>query len=313
MRWEVVEELSDPTPRCFDGSLIGFAQQAFELGEHLFDGVQVWRVGRQEEQPETRRFKDFAHTPPLWLPRLSCRISSGPTAIFCGEMEIQMTMLISRSGARKYLNTEERSQLANLARKKGDATGLLCWVLIETGCRLSEALALQAANIDVRNRAITIESLKKRRRGVYRVVPVSENLVECLRRFIDQAALQKREGGQAKIWTWSRATAYRRICAMMAEGGVRGGHASPRGLRHAFGVAAVTAGIPLNLLQRWLGHADMKTTAIYANASGAEERWLASRLWPLESDQNRRRRAMAQSQCRNCPLQLRPPPHLPWI
>jgi integrase/recombinase XerD len=42
----------------------------------------------------------------------------------------------------------------------------------------------------------------------------------------------------------------------------------PKGLRHGFGVQAVSAGIPLNLVQRWLGHSQLSTTAIYANAVG---------------------------------------------
>jgi len=37
--------------------------------------------------------------------------------------------------------------------------------------------------------------------------------------------------------------------------GVKGPQATPTGLRRGFGVAAIQAGIPLNLLQRWLGHA----------------------------------------------------------
>src|SRR4051794_10414664 len=56
-------------------------------------------------------------------------------------------------------------------------------------------------------------------------------------------------------------------------------HASPKGLRRGFGVAAVSAGIPLNLVQKWLGHAQLTTTAIYANAVGAEGKDIASRIW----------------------------------
>jgi integrase len=55
--------------------------------------------------------------------------------------------------------------------------------------------------------------------------------------------------------------------------------ASPKGLRHGFGVAAVTAGIPLNLVQKWLGHAQLSTTAVYADAVGAEEKDIARRMW----------------------------------
>jgi integrase/recombinase XerD len=50
-------------------------------------------------------------------------------------------------------------------------------------------------------------------------------------------------------------------------------------LRPGFGVAAVSAGIPLNLVQKWLGHAQLTTTAIYADATGAEEKDIARRMW----------------------------------
>jgi hypothetical protein len=44
-----------------------------------------------------------------------------------------------------------------------------------------------------------------------------------------------------------------------------------RGLRHAFGVGTLQSGVPLNLVQRWLGHARIRTTAIYIGAIGPEE------------------------------------------
>jgi hypothetical protein len=45
----------------------------------------------------------------------------------------------------------------------------------------------------------------------------------------------------------------------------------PKGLRHGFGVYAVAeCEIPLNMVQKWMGHKELKTTAIYANAVGKE-------------------------------------------
>ena len=41
----------------------------------------------------------------------------------------------------------------------------------------------------------------------------------------------------------------------------------------------VQAGVPLNLLQRRLWHAQLTTTAIYANAMGPEERNVAAQMW----------------------------------
>ncbi|MEH3063108.1 MAG: tyrosine-type recombinase/integrase [Methylobacterium radiotolerans] len=77
----------------------------------------------------------------------------------------------------------------------------------------------------------------------------------------------------------ARVTAWRQIKDVMREAGVGATAACPKGLRHGFGVHAVRSGVPLNLLQRWLGHADIATTAIYADVMGPEEREIAARMW----------------------------------
>ena len=53
----------------------------------------------------------------------------------------------------------------------------------------------------------------------------------------------------------------------------------PPGLRHSFGVAAVTAGVPLPTVAAVFGYASLTTTAIYTTAIGAEARELVSRVW----------------------------------
>ena len=74
-------------------------------------------------------------------------------------------------------------------------------------------------------------------------------------------------------------TAWRFIKSALTEAGVVGRLASPRGLRHGFAVTALQASVPLNLVQRWLGHARIATTAIYTSACGDEEAAFAARLW----------------------------------
>ena len=65
----------------------------------------------------------------------------------------------------------------------------------------------------------------------------------------------------------------------MAQAGIVGLQVTPKGLRHGFGIHAIASGVPLNMVQKWMGHADIKTTAIYTNAVGLEERELAERMW----------------------------------
>ena len=67
---------------------------------------------------------------------------------------------------------------------------------------------------------------------------------------------------------------------VMKQAGITAGlHATPKGLRHGFGLHAIRCGLPLNLVQRWLGHSSMTTTAIYLQAMGQEEREFAARMW----------------------------------
>lgn len=58
---------------------------------------------------------------------------------------------------------------------------------------------------------------------------------------------------------------------MAAAGIPAGPRRTPKSLRHGSGVHAISWGVPLNMLSRWMGHATFETTAIHANALGAEE------------------------------------------
>src|SRR4051794_15880142 len=63
--------------------------------------------------------------------------------------------------------------------------------------------------------------------------------------------------------------AWRQVTAVMAAAGIPPGpHHTPKGLRHGFGIHAISSGVPLNMLCKWMGHASMEVTAIYANALG---------------------------------------------
>ena len=188
-----------------------------------------------------------------------------------------MTQLYDAQGQRKYLTELELKAFL----KKADETAsenlrLLCHVLAWTGCRLSEALALTPESIDTQAGFLIVESLKKRRRGLYRAVPISDGLIADLRRY--SAVLEP----DSRLWPMARNTAWGKIKEIMLNAGVGEAQAYPRALRHSFGVMAVQRDIPLSQIQKWLGHSSLKITAIYADAVGIEEMRLASRLWLKE-------------------------------
>ncbi len=75
---------------------------------------------------------------------------------------------------------------------------------------------------------------------------------------------KKRTGLNKPLWPWSLMTGYRYITSVMDEAGIPDGpHKCPKGLRHGFGVHALSKGVPLNTLSKWLGHSSLEMTAIY--------------------------------------------------
>ena len=189
--------------------------------------------------------------------------------------------LFHSDGHRKYLTQEERAQFLAASEQFPCEVQTFCHVLTYTGCRPAEARALRADRIDLKAHTITFETLKKRQAGIFRTVPVPPDLIKMLdfTHNLRKAQQRKDRGKAVRLWTWSEATAWRKIKEVMEAADISGVQASAKGLRHGFGVAAVQASIPLNLVQRWLGHAQLSTTAIYAEAVGKEEHDLVARMW----------------------------------
>src|ERR1700689_2636909 len=189
--------------------------------------------------------------------------------------------LYDNNGHRKYLTPAERQNFIHASESALRQIRTFCGTLVHTGCPISQALALTADRVDIDDGVVIFESLKKRRRGVYRAIPVPPTFLDTLDLVHDLRAARRGEdrGRSVQLWPWSRPTAWRHVCAVMRAADIVGLHASPKGLRHGFGIKAVVSNVPLNMTQKWLGHAQLATTAIYADAIGPEERLLAQRMW----------------------------------
>jgi len=190
--------------------------------------------------------------------------------------------LYDARGRRKYLVPTEREAFLRSAMCVGGETAAFCAVLVLTGARISEALALTPERIDDENSAINLDTLKRRRRGVVRAVPVPRNLLDFLDGVLDyRTARRDPERASKRLWSWSRTTAWRRVKAVIRLAATPSHVSKPRSVRHAFGAAATIESITLSMIQKWLGHADIRTTAIYATVIGKEERTLARRAWRI--------------------------------
>jgi integrase/recombinase XerD len=190
------------------------------------------------------------------------------------------SLIYDRAGNRKYLTATERCAFLRSVDTLSPEVRTFCRVLAYTGARVSECLALTPGRIDISAKLVVLESLKKRRRGVFRAIPLPDELLADLRLV---HALADHNGDpeirNRRLWPWCRTFAWLRVKEGMALAHVVGPQASPKGLRHAFAVTALQSGIPINLVRRWLGHSRLSTTEIYADAIGPEERAIAGRLW----------------------------------
>lgn len=190
-----------------------------------------------------------------------------------------MTISLFKDGQRLYVTPDERQRLLSAVKTLPPLERTLCETLANTGCRISEALSLHKGSIDVADKQVVIESLKKRKPGVFRAVPVAPTYVA---RMAAVHGLPATTDSPTPLWPWHRTKAWQIVKSAFELADIHGPWATPKGLRHAFAIYAIVSDIPLHLIQRWMGHSSMKTTAIYLQAIGKEEREIAARMWPDE-------------------------------
>lgn len=186
---------------------------------------------------------------------------------------IDESALFDSNGGRKYLTRREAAALLSAVRQADWQTRLFCQLLNHTGCRLSEALAVTRRHLDPETGRVIFRTLKRRSKTVYRGVPVPARFMNELVKFAAAHDADQR------LFPWSRQTGWRRIRTLMAQTGIVGPQASPKGFRHGFGCHAIECGLPESLVGRLLGHSSPKSTRVYTFVLGPEERELAKRMW----------------------------------
>lgn len=183
------------------------------------------------------------------------------------------------NGERKYLNRDERLRALRVMKRLPPVQSLYAQLLAWTGARPSEVLSLSAASFDIEAGVVNIVTLKQRTHAV-RGVPIPPALMSEVVRHFELRCLQRDARYSARrLFRWSRVTSWRIVKRVMAWASIGGIKACPKGFRHAFGVGALQSGIPLPVIQRWMGHARLSTTTIYMKVSGPDEIMFARWFW----------------------------------
>jgi integrase/recombinase XerD len=150
--------------------------------------------------------------------------------IYLGECT--PTKRFGSAGSRKYLNAAERRRFTKAARRAPPKVRLFCLVLSLSGGRISEILALTPAAIDIESGVANITTLKRRKRGIVRQVPLPHGVLSELDHVFHLRRAQRNpECACRRIWKWSRTTAWRRVKEVMAVANVCGAAAMLKGLR----------------------------------------------------------------------------------
>lgn len=158
---------------------------------------------------------------------------------------------------------------------------LLFSTLWHTGARVSEVLALTAKSfvLDGHDSYVSLKTLKQRGRprgGVVaaaaRMVPIRDEAY--IREIARYLATHRPKPGE-RLFPITRQAVDHRIRAAAAVFNNNGSAklsvpVSAHTFRHSFAVNAVLHGVPLTVLQAWLGHKNLQTTAIYTQVLAGE-------------------------------------------
>ena len=145
---------------------------------------------------------------------------------------------------------------------------LLSLVLLDLGCRITEALTLRVGNVDMENMLITLDGKGRKQR----IVPFSFALRKALHRFIadfnrkpDSLLFATREGTPVR-----RMTALRGVKLLCERLGFAPPGRTLHAFRHTFAVNYLRRGGSVFHLQKVLGHSSLEMTRRYANLVTAD-------------------------------------------
>ncbi len=129
------------------------------------------------------------------------------------------------------------------------------------GLRVSEALAVRAADVRLDGTQPTLR-VSHGKGGRPRMVPIHETLLPMLEglRLYRDPSLPFVTANRSTVFRWVK----KAVAVCVAAGTVPGGERiGPHTFRHSAARHWLASGIPINRVQRWLGHSRMQTTLIY--------------------------------------------------
>ncbi|HEY3922031.1 MAG TPA: tyrosine recombinase [Gaiellaceae bacterium] len=155
-------------------------------------------------------------------------------------------------------------------------------LLYGAGLRVSEAVGLERAGIDLDERLVRVVGKGSKER----VVPIGRPAADALLRYLSRGRpfLDRRHRPElflnAKGGALTRAGAFLILRKLAEVAGLEPGRVHPHLLRHSFATHLLEGGADLRSVQELLGHADLGTTELYTHVSDRRRRELYFQAHP---------------------------------
>ena len=152
-----------------------------------------------------------------------------------------------------------------LAKHPNRKTRLQALLMLDGGLRVSEVVRLQVKHFDFYKKQINVESLKKRKNGVYRGIPMTDRMFAALAEYMER--MPNRKNPETYLFPAGKGAHKPHMDRKQVWKKVRkwtDGVCSPHDLRHTFATRIVSEGKQdIRVAQKLLGHSSIATTEIY--------------------------------------------------
>ena len=140
-------------------------------------------------------------------------------------------------------------------------------VMLRCGLRVSEAVAMRPSwlRLDQEPPVLRVPAdIVGNKSKLEREVPIPADLVEFLR---DRASGKVRVRND-RLFSLTRQAVGQGVKRAAEEAGMDPARAHPHAFRHTYGRHAILSGVPVNVLQLWMGHTTPKMTMLYVQLAG---------------------------------------------
>jgi site-specific recombinase XerD len=206
--------------------------------------------------------------------------------LLCLKKEQKEKETIRKSGL-KYLSLNEQKLLmktiCEIKGKKAERDLVIVELILNTGLRVSEVVGLTVGDVRNKEKLYVRPEIAKGSKG--RFIPLNKHIQDVLRRFmkLKVSSLRESVNDEASLFiSRKKNPLFKRslqnvIEFWMLKAGLtttRDGRVVPlysvHSLRHTFAKRMRERGIPLEAIQKLLGHSSLASTGIYAEATYEE-------------------------------------------